>query len=76
MHAVTINEERSHEFEGKWGREYGSVWRNEKKGRDVSIKLQSQKVIKNSYCLETMTNVNISLFSFLYKMLLLSTKKF
>lgn len=44
MHAVTINEERSHESEGKWGREYGSVWRNEKKGRDVSIKLQSQKV--------------------------------
>lgn len=31
LHAITINEERGHEFDGEWGMIYGRVWDEERK---------------------------------------------
>lgn len=36
--AITIDVKRSYEFEGKWGREQGRVWREERDERNVIIK--------------------------------------
>lgn len=41
MHVITVHERR--EFEGEWGGEYGTVWREEKQGRKVSIVILSLK---------------------------------
>jgi hypothetical protein len=38
MHAITIAEERDHEFERDWGPVYGRIWEEENQGRSI-IKL-------------------------------------
>lgn len=38
MHALTISEKRSYEFEGEWGEAYRTVWKEEREGRNVLIK--------------------------------------
>lgn len=43
MLVITIDEQRDHEFEGEWRRVYGRVWRGKREGRNVVIKIQSQK---------------------------------
>lgn len=45
MVVMIIDEQRDHEFEGEWRRVYGEwrVWRGKREGRNVVIKIQSQK---------------------------------
>lgn len=38
MHAITVSNQRGHEFERTWRGKYGRVWKKEKKGRSVEIK--------------------------------------
>lgn len=42
MHAITIL--RLHEFEGQWRGVYMRVWMEEREGRHIVIKLQSQNL--------------------------------
>lgn len=39
MHSIAISEKRGHELEGEWGGVYGKVWKEERKERNVVIKL-------------------------------------
>lgn len=39
MHAVTMNEKRDHEFEGKWREICGRLWKEERVGRNVVTEL-------------------------------------
>lgn len=43
MLVITTDEHRDHEFEGEWRQVYERVWRGKREGRNVVIKIQSQK---------------------------------
>lgn len=43
IHAITIDEKRDHEFEGDQAGIYGRDLEEEREGRNVEIKIQSQK---------------------------------
>lgn len=43
MHAMTINEKRSHEFEGEQEGAYRSIQKKDWEGRNIVIKLIYQK---------------------------------
>lgn len=41
MHVITTDEKCEEEFEGGWGGVQERVWREEKEGRNIEIKIQS-----------------------------------
>lgn len=43
MHAITIDEKIAHKYEGQLGGIFWEVWKEEKKGKYVITKFQSNK---------------------------------
>lgn len=46
-YACSNNENQSHEFPGEWEGVYGSVWREERAGRNYVITLKINKILQS-----------------------------